>query len=61
MNSEKILEQSPKNLYLDQANSFFIRYENELILSKIPEQNESHLSPNSCMTIKKMSEEERKI
>lgn len=53
--SEKSQNDIPK--YEMKKGSFFIRYEEEMNLSKITEQNESHLSPNSIFP-KKLGEDQ---
>ena len=40
--------------------SFFIKYENDLNLSRIRETNESNLSPQNHLVSKVVEEEERK-
>lgn len=56
LDNEKGKSQNDFPKYEMKKGSFFIKYENEMNLSRIIEQNESHLSPNSIFQ-KKLGEE----
>jgi len=59
-NNEAVIKNKP----FEQPNdSFFIRYENEINLTRVIEQNESKLSPqnNDFDVLKKIIEEEEKM